>query len=262
MIRPIDPGENPPVTGEQTTRIEGAERYERAPAPERVERIERYEAPERRFERERVGEAVGVAGSGLLIFGGAAALVLSIIGLAGLYPEFLVAVASICLAGALYLKASANAARLPVPERFPGASVFTFSDLGIGTTLELIGGAGGVVLGILALVHIIPMTLMMISAIVIGATLVLATTRPAPGWGERMREAMRAGMLSMIGLQVFVGAGAIVLGILALLGYHSSVLTLVSFLAMGAAALLVGVTAGGQLGAALTRRRHREPARP
>ncbi|HPC22907.1 MAG TPA: hypothetical protein PK920_10530, partial [Phycisphaerae bacterium] len=61
MIRPIDPGENPSVSGEQTSRIEGVERYERP--TERVERVERYEAPERR--PDRVSAAVGVAGAGV-----------------------------------------------------------------------------------------------------------------------------------------------------------------------------------------------------
>jgi hypothetical protein len=87
MIRPIDPGENPSVSGEQTSReqtsrIEGVERYERP--TERVERVERYEAPERR--PDRVSAAVGVAGAGVLAFGGLLALVLSIIGLAASIP--------------------------------------------------------------------------------------------------------------------------------------------------------------------------------
>jgi hypothetical protein len=265
MIRPIDPGENPAVTGDQGTRIEGVERYER-PAPdrvERVERVERYEAPERR--PERVSEAVGAAGAGVLAFAGAVALVLSIIGLAGFYPESLLAIGVLCLAGALFVKGSANAARMPVPEAFPGASVFSLFDLGLGTTIELVGGAGGVVLGILALCKIIPTTLLSISAIVIGATLVFATTRPGHAWGsDKMREAMRVGLTSAIGLQVFAGAGAITLGILALNGYYPLTLALVSFLAMGAAALLVGLAAGGQLSAMLARRRQRhdhEPAR-
>jgi hypothetical protein len=251
MIRPIDPGENPTVTGDQPTRIEGVERYQR-PAP--VERGDRAELPERRAERERLEEAIGAAGAGVLVFGGAASLVLSIIGLAGLYPAFLVAVASICLAGALFFKGSASAAQQPVPEWHPGMSAFTFYDLGIGSTIELIGGAGGVVLGILALAHIVPQVLMTVSSIVIGATLLLAITRSAAARG-RMEEAARAGMLSAMALQVFVGAGAIVLGIVGAVGYYPATLANVAFLAMGGAALLAGLSAAGYLGAEFTRQR-------
>lgn len=265
MIRPIDPGENPSVSGEQTSReqtsrIEGVERYERP--TERVERVERYEAPERR--PDRVSAAVGVAGAGVLAFGGILALALSIIGLAGFYPATLAAIALLCLAGALFLKGCASAARVPVSEGFAGSTVFSLLDLGLGTTIELVGGAGGIVLGILALVGIIPLKLLAISVIVIAGTLMLATTRPAQGWGDKTREAMRVAVLSTVGVQVFVGAGAIVLGILALNDYYPLTLSLVAFLSMGAAALLVGVAASGQLGQMISRRRHRhdvEPAR-
>jgi hypothetical protein len=256
MIRPIDPGENPAVTGDQPTRIEGAERYERPAQVERVEgeRVDRERA-ERRFERERLEEAMGAAGAGVLVFGGAASLVLSIIGLAGLYPAFLVAVASICLAGALFLKGSASASQQPVPEWQPGTSAFTFYDLGIGSAIELIGGAGGVVLGILALANIVPQTLMTVSAIVIGATLLLAITRTAAARG-RMEEAVRAGVLSAMAIQVFVGAGAIVLGIVGASGFYPATLANVAFLAMGGAVLLAGLSAAGYLGAEVRRHRH------
>ncbi len=153
---------------------------------------------------------------------------------------------------------------MPVPERSAGSTVFSLLDLGLGTTIELVGGAGGIVLGILALVGIIPLTLLAVAVIVVAGTLMLATTRPAQDWGDKTREAMRVAVLSTVGVQVFVGAGAIVLGILALNDYYPLTLSLVAFLAMGAAALLVGVAASGQLGQMISRRRHRhdvEPAR-
>lgn len=156
------------------------------------------------------------------VLAGGAAIVLSILGLIGVAPMTFAQIAAICVGGGLLIHGIATRGRT--------------RNRGAGLSGEAIGGAAGGLLGVLALFGVVPTILMPVSAIVLGASLLLAV--PAHGVGETSswRNAGAGG-----GFEGIVGVGAIVLGVLALLGIGSTVtMTLVSMLALGAGLALAG----------------------
>jgi hypothetical protein len=160
-------------------------------------------------------------GTSVEVVGGCAAIVLSILGLIGVAPATFAQLGAICIGGGLLIHGLAN--RRTTTHRG-----------GLGG--EAIGGAAGGLLGLLALFGVAPMILMPVSAIVLGASLLLAV--PAHGVGETSswRNAGAGGSFEGI-----VGVGAIVLGVLALLGIGPTVaMTLVSMLALGCGLALAG----------------------
>lgn len=193
---------------------------------------------------ESFGEALAAAG----------ALVLAIIGLAGLYPVQLVSIATIAVSAALVLEGGAVATRFHAILAETAGGKLEASELGGGLSTEILGGAAGVVLGILALLGVVPYTLLGAAAIVLGGSVMLgsmtdvklnAITVHGAHLSETARAVARNAVRAAAGAQALVGAGAIVLGILALLNNHAVVLTLVAMLALGGALLL----AGGAIGA-------------
>lgn len=186
-------------------------------------------------------------GSGLEVLAGAAAIVLSILGLIGMAPIVFGAIACICLGGALLLFSGAVGARW----RETGARVQRERDEGAdvvgGLGAEAIGGAAGVVLGILALIGLAPVTLFTIAVICIGGGMlfggagqaeldVLATERD-PRLARYSEKAMKAGG----GVMALAGIGGVVLGILGLIGVQPVVvLALVATLVLGGGLLLGG----------------------
>ena len=199
-----------------------------------------------RAEPRLAGELLS-GGSGLEVIAGAAAIVLSILGLTGRVPLVFCAIACICLGGALLLFSGAVGARWRDTagrvrrERDEGADVVG----GLGA--EAIGGGGGLVLGILALVGIAPVMLLSIAVICIGGGMLFGgagqseldvlATNPDPRYARYSEKAMRAGG----GVMAVAGIGGVVLGILGIIGVHSAlVLSLVATLAMGGGLLLGG----------------------
>jgi hypothetical protein len=132
-------------------------------------------------------------------------------------------------------------------------------------TVEVLGGLAGVVLGILALLHLVPTILLAIAAIAFGSTLILASAATArlralviPG--HRLhRMAWRVAWESILAAatgQAFLGIAAIVLGIVALANYLSPIsltLTLVALLCLGASVLLSGTAVTGKVLSVLRR---------
>lgn len=185
-------------------------------------------------------------GTALEVVGGGGAVVLGILGLLGVYPAAFAEIGAIGVGGGLLAHGIATAARWRDVSRRAGAT----NVVGFGIGGEALAGAGGAALGILALVGVLPMTLMAVSAIVLGAgVLFAAPAQPeivGDGPNQRIVQAARAGG----GIEGIAGAGAIVLGILALLSIGPTVtLTLVSMLALGGGLVL----AGGALTAIFTR---------
>ena len=188
-------------------------------------------------DRERVvGAATMTGGSSLELIGGAGAVVLAIIGLAGYWPLYMAAIATIAIGGALLAHGAAASAR--VASTLRDISGRDRVELGSGLGGEVLGGAAGVTLGILALVGIAPMVLLSVAAIVVGgAILIGAPAQPnLPG----VRGSHQA-IEGTSGAMALAGAGAVVLGILALLKV-GPVLTLVmvAMLAVGGALFLEG----------------------
>ncbi len=185
--------------------------------------------------------------------GGIATIVLAVVGLAGVRPETMVAIATIVFAVALLIEGGAMlseyaSATLPI-----GVSPETFG--GSGLSAHFLVGAAGIVLGILALLGIASVVLTSVALIAFGGAMVLSSNsvwqlyqlkraivqpegQPVGG-GAVLANAMAAesaGALSLAGL------AAVVLGIIAVAGEHPVVLTLAALIALGATLVLTGTS--------------------
>jgi hypothetical protein len=189
---------------------------------------------------------------------GLGAVVLGILGLLGVAPLTLASIAAICVGVALLLEGAAVTTRLARLANGFGARNL---DISGGLGAESLAGVAAIALGILSLVRIDPLVLLPVAAIVIGAGLLLGGTSVArvsslrvagaPAPQDTMGEIAREGVEAAAGGHVLVGIGAVVLGILALLGYAPLTLMLVAMLSLGAAFLLSGAAIGGRLTVAL-----------
>jgi hypothetical protein len=190
-----------------------------------------------------VGEAVA----------GAAGLVLAILGLLGILPLTLDAIAGIALGVALLLGGAALAARysraIP-PTALPRARHDISGALG----LQAIAGIAAVVLGVLALLGVSSLELLGVTVIVLGAAL-LAVGGGMARLGRSARwlraDAGRSGEVDSgsvaAGWEVLIGVAAVVLGILALTGRAPLMLTLIAMLCVGAALLVTGSLVASRL---------------
>lgn len=187
------------------------------------------------------------SGSTIEALGGAAAVILTILGLAHVATESMMAIAAIVLGGSLFLQGGLVAAEYnEILSRFEGGP---FAEFGGGLGAEALAGVSGILLGILALFGLEAQTLMAVAAIVLGGGLVLSS-----GVASRLNsvkieiakgsaEAKSAAHEAVYGAsftQILVGLGAVVLGVLALLSIASTVLILVALLAIGVSTLFSG----------------------
>ncbi|WP_437943480.1 hypothetical protein WMF27_41430 [Sorangium sp. So ce281] len=192
---------------------------------------------------------------------GAATIVLAIIGLTGIIPGELASIATIVFGAALIAHGGAIASRFGALTRAtPPVEWDTRGELGGGLGAELVCGAAGVVLGILALLGLAPMTLTSIAVIVFGGALLLGGGATADlgaldthGAHQHLAYVARQASMAAAGLQSLVGAAAVVLGILALVGIYPMVLTFVALLELGAAVVVSGTAVSGRAAAALRR---------
>lgn len=196
---------------------------------------ESVRAPARAAEGGSVTEALG----------GAAAIVLGILALIGLRPMLLGAIAAIAAGLGVLVAGAAIAGRYA--HTFEVEGLTERREIVGGTGLEALTGVAAIVLGILALLGIAPLTLLAVSAIVLGAGLLMAS-----GSLARLERLISSDALlgehrlrhdtayTATGSEVLIGIGAIVLGILALLGLAPLTLTLVALIAVGAVELFSG----------------------
>ncbi len=192
--------------------------YERAPGPEA--RIE-------------------TGGSITEALGGAAVIVLAILGLVRLDPPLLASIATIVLGAAFLAEGGTLAAhfmRVARSEHWPSA--------GGDVAMESMCGAAGIVLGILALVGIHPAILVPASLIVFGAGMLSASgtawRMTSAGNGGIARSSLTQETFDFSGSQLLIGFAGIVLGILSLAGYTPVILSLVGLLVLGFGVLLSG----------------------
>ncbi len=188
-------------------------------------------------------------GSIVEMVGGGAAIVLGILGLAGVFPRILAAIATIAAGVGLLSVGSALAARYSeiLNGEYAGGERVSF---GGWITSEVLGGGAAVVLGILALLGLAPVTLMAVAALVLGATLMMSSgsmprlnsyqMESRGGVTENIRTVTREALYAATGTQLLIGAAVLVLGILVLRGIDPLPLVLISMLAAGAASLLSG----------------------
>jgi hypothetical protein len=211
----------------------------------------------------RTVEVAAGTGSMAEAFAGVGAVVLAILGLAGALPITMMAIATILLGAAILFQGGSVAAR---HYRLLGTSLRAGhaerADLEVsgGMTAESLAGIAGIVLGILALLGIAPVTLCAVALIAFGGAELLgsaATSRynavaiEQRAQSESSRQLLRDVVNDAVNLsaggQVLIGVGAVVLGILALLGFVPVTLTLVGLLAIGACLLFSGSAVGARL---------------
>lgn len=196
--------------------------------------------------------------------GGIATVALAIIALAGLVPDVLMAVATIVFGAALIVQAGALLSEysgISFPSTALASTAATDSLSGGGVGVMFLVGVSGIVLGILALLSIVPLVLCAAALIAFGGALLLgsASVRNVHQLQTAMRRAggattqggneILAGEMAAgsAGAQVLTGVAAIVLGILALSGVHSLALVLVGLLVVGASNILAGGTLSGMM---------------
>jgi hypothetical protein len=191
--------------------------------------------------------------------GGVATIVLAIIALAGINEQMLAAIAAIVFGAALLIQGGTMLTEY-TKLVFPAGAVDPEDVAGGGGISALfLVGAAGIVLGVLALVGIVPQTLIAAAVIAFGGALLLSSNsvwhlyRAKQSWhrleitrrlsgGEILASEMASGSAAM---QCLAGVAAIVLGILAVTGANSTMLTLVGLLILGSTVLLTGSTLSG-----------------
>ena len=126
------------------------------------------------------------------------------------------------------------------------------AEISRGITAEFLAGVAGIVLGILALLRIVPMTLMAVAVITYGGTLLLTCSESV--WlnslgkeGEIVYQLRHSMGLAAAGAQALVGLAGLVLGILGLVGIAPMTMILAALLAIGASILLRSSFVGGLL---------------
>lgn len=204
--------------------------------------------------------------------GGIATVALAIIGLAGVAPDVLMAVATIVFGAALIVQAGALVSELSGISSSPAAiaaSAASDSLSGGGVGVMFMVGVAGIVLGILALLGVTPIVLCAAALIAFGGALLLgsssvrsvhqlqAAVRRAGAvtattqTNELLASEMAAGSA---GAQLLCGIAALVLGIVALSGVYSMALVLVGLLVVGASNILAGGALSGVMMGGTARR--------
>ena len=181
------------------------------------------------------------------------AVVLAILGIVGLLPNDLAAIAVIGL-GVLLLFEGANVG-LRYTELLYEAGAISKSrvtEVSRGIMTEFLGGVAGIVLGIFALLRIVPMTVMSVAVITYGGTLLLTSGESV--WlnsfgkeNEIVYQLRRSMGLAAAGAQALVGLAGLVLGILGIVGIAPMTMILIALLAIGASILLRSSFVGGLL---------------
>jgi len=206
---------------------------------ERVQAVRREE--EKGMKGARMAATGGSAGEAI---GGAAAIVLGILGLIGVFPFILVSAATIAIGAALMLGGGSLAARFQAMAAAEGRVATT----GGGMAMLVLSGLGGVVLGILAVLGLVTMTLVPIAIIAFGASLALSGLSSAgASMAYRGQQSFLAGEAEAAasGTEVMVGLAGIVLGIIALAGLYPVILSLISVLAIGGAIVMRATSVAG-----------------
>jgi hypothetical protein len=181
------------------------------------------------------------------------AVVLSILGFAGVFRNDLAAIAVIALGVLLFFQGAHVVLRYTELLYEAGATTRAHdAEVSRGITAEFLAGVAGIVLGVLALLGIAPMTLMSVAVITYGGTLLLTSGEalwltPFGKENEVVRRLMQSMCSAAAGAQLLVGLAALVLGILGLVGIMPITMILVAVLATGASTLLRSSFVGGLL---------------
>jgi hypothetical protein len=183
---------------------------------------------------------------------GIATIVLAVIALAGVSVLPIASIVTIVIGVGIMVQAFNSAAERS--KALPAGSVAVqAAGMGGEVMVDLLTGVTGIILGILALVginaeHLVPAALIVFgSALLLSGTMemvprTVALTSPTAGQAQ---VASYGGPVATGAVEIMVGIAAIVLGILTLILMSTWVLTLVGFIAIGAAMLMVSATFSG-----------------
>lgn len=196
---------------------------------------------------------------------GIAAAALAVLGIAGLFSERLAAGATVALGVALLFEGAATATRFQRLTSIIPVREHEQAQVGGGLTVEVVAGATGIALGVLALVGIDPNTLLPVASMVFGAAYVMSGgLHPAlETWVERgesslgsPRAAGRRDILTHRAVnagaaaRALAGIASAMLGILALAGVgHAVTFALVSTLTLGLATVVEASAFGARMSA-------------
>lgn len=197
-------------------------------------------------------------GAGIEALGGIGVVVLAILGLAGVMPMYMTAIATIVAGAALLFGEGMMASRFGYL-RSHTANDAKFAELSGGMSAEFLAGAAGVVLGILALIGMVPNILLPVAVIAFGGGLLLGTGSTSrlnnfPTMAEGQTQAdywAREATSGAAGAQLLIGLASMTLGILALVGFSWMTLTLVALLCVGSSACFSGTSLNSRLQAVL-----------
>jgi hypothetical protein len=205
---------------------------------------------------QRGWESFGYTGGNVT---GLAAVVLSIIGLAGVAGTDMAAISAIVLGAGMLLEGGVAVAALSRLRSYqPAPRSATTAAVGGGISAEALAGVATIVLGALSLIGVVPLILTSIAAIVLGAGLLLnggvlsrlntmkIETRvydPLASTRAVTYDAIKTTADAEVtnAMDAVFGVAAIVLGILALVGIVPAVLSLVALLVLGAGTMIGGV---------------------
>jgi hypothetical protein len=200
--------------------------------PGRVERVQRTDDV----------RTIALAGSStVLALCGAAAIVLSIIGLVNAWPVWMVNLSVLVIGGGLIAHGLGIMGRNALIVR-PTGTTWDPGQVASAVSPEFLAGCVGVTLGILAIIGIYPALLSAVAVIAFGSTLVFGSSsayaeefRADPGSVESrgfLSRPMRAHLM--------MGLGVLALGIIAVCGIRPLLLTLVGSLSLGFTLLVTG----------------------
>jgi hypothetical protein len=202
------------------------------------------ERPRRREYRYEPPAEYLAAGSVVETFGGAGVVVLSIIGLAHLFPTYLLPISIIGIGATLFFMGGTLMVRYTKALVDYGRHI---GDVAGGITSEFLAGITGITLGVLSLLGVAPLVLAPVAVIVFGCAVLLSGTatyrlhrfmiterEPKTAYDWIVREVVLAGVAT----ELLVGLAVGVLGILALVGFNPWVLCLAATLSLGGSILL------------------------
>jgi hypothetical protein len=186
----------------------------------------------------------------------AGVLALAIVGLSGVLSPLMLAIATLIFGVGLLFQGGVMGYRFKTIASDTGGGTKGKVEIGGGVTGGLIGGGAGVVFGILGILGVYPMVLLPIAAIAFGVSMVLegaALSRvnklelSQTCDIEQPRHIGRTAVRSSVGMQIFLGLGAVALGVIALAGILPVVLPLVAMLAVAFSGLVSGTAVSGRM---------------
>lgn len=199
---------------------------------------------------------------------GIGAIVLAILAFSMVVPAYLMPIAMIVLGGGLLIESGAVASRYSRlhSDMDQGFTATTASIMGM--LAQFAAGAAGVTLGILSMLGLAPGILLPVAVLGFGGGLVLGSGLTARlNWlesnpGNESKENGNPGFATYLvnylaaGIQVLIGLGVTVLGIITLAGVAPFILTIVSVLVIGVAVFLSGTAVSFRIMQLLRRNRY------